>query len=78
MATWLTRTAIATAILIGITMMGGLPASATPQTGRGIETVITYYNNASHSLIVGEDAFGCTSTLWGTISLYKTIVNYAC
>lgn len=78
MATWLTRIAIAMMILVGITMAGSLSASATPQVGQGEEVVITYYNNAQQSAVIGQYEFGCVFYSWGSSSSYHTTFVYGC
>jgi hypothetical protein len=76
-----TRIALAAALAAGLTMAAStLSASAAtrPGVGQGEEVVITYYNNAQHSTVVGQYAFGCTFSSWGESTSYETAIEYAC
>ncbi len=80
MAGKLARLACAVTAAAGLTLAGGLSASAAarPSVGMGEEVVLTYYNNAQHTTVMGGYSFGCTFSSWGSTSSYYTTNEYAC
>ena len=76
----LARTCIATLILAGTAVAGsGLPAQANPSPRvREFELILTYYNNAQHSIVVGTFASGCYYYASGTRSAYVSSNSYLC
>jgi hypothetical protein len=51
-----------------------VPASA----DSNVEHVITYYNNAQHSEVVGHWASGCYSIYEGRFSQYSSSIEFGC
>jgi hypothetical protein len=75
----LTQTGIAGMILAGVAVAGtALPAQAQakPDLVPGYEYVILYYSNAQHTDNVGEVTFGCTSSSWGSRTVYSVSYSY--
>jgi hypothetical protein len=74
MSTRFSRTIFAIAITALMVVGNALPASA----DSSVEHVITYYNNAQHSEVVGEWAYGCYSIYEGKFSEYSSAIEYGC
>jgi Family of unknown function (DUF6289) len=75
------RLALAATLVTGLTMAAcALPASAAARPGvaPGEEILLTYYNNAQHSTVVGQYAYGCTFSSWGESTSYYVTTAHAC
>ena len=74
------RLACAVTAAAGMTLAGGLSASAAarPSVGMGEEIVLTYYNNAQHTTVIGGYSYGCVFSSWGSNSSFFTTNSYAC
>jgi hypothetical protein len=78
----LARTGIAAVIIASAVMAGGgLPAQAKPMILINSEIVISYYNNAQHSTLVGQRYIGGCSLGyldWGNTSSYSSSYGFSC
>ncbi len=76
-----TRTALVVMAMAGITL-AGVPAQAAqpgPRVPPGYDVVFTWYNNAQHSVIVGQESVGnCPYENWGVQSAYRVTSEYKC
>jgi Family of unknown function (DUF6289) len=83
MARTLARTGIAAVVLAGAAIAGGgslAQAQARPMVPIDYEIVITYYNNAQLSEIVGQGWIGACDpgSSWGKITSYRTSYTFSC
>lgn len=75
MAWRVARTGIA---VLALAVAVVVPAQKALAVGQHEEVVITYYSDAQLTTVIGEYAFGCTFSSWGSTSSYHTTHEYSC